>query len=428
MSERVACQNSGCSATILPTTALKTGGTCMPCYQKKLALEKEAYILQNRKDVDWYKGIIDPVEVLKIMHTPRKYNPLVRELPYHKSAQELYHQLTKADCERLETYAISLIDQEDFDQAETILLSLVCFTDARIERALHAFFHKGMYYPGILYKEASPAIRDELIHLVERDPANRNHLLLALAWIGDEVVVRLFAKWKKGPPVWASNLYVPPENYAHEAGWELDQDGQKRLLFHLESYNFEVYGEKIGGSEPVNAAAVVALQPDDQCCPWCQSKLRVLIDCHLQDPLVRFLKLSGERLRIAACIHCNCYGTVFTKVELDGSYSWSEFNTVPEFLPETELDEGLPLRTMRISGRSIGTYEGACWTLEAPTSQIGGHPAWIQDAEYPACPCCSETMEFIGQIDMEQAADSEGIYYAFLCRACLIAAVNYQQT
>ncbi|MGG1516935.1 DUF1963 domain-containing protein [Paenibacillus oryzisoli] len=427
MSERVPCQNSGCSATILPTTALKTGGTCMPCHQKKLALEKEAYILQNRKDVDRYKSIIDPVEILKIMHTPRKYNPLERDLPYHKSAQELYHQLTKGDRERLETYAISLIDQGDFDQAETILLSLVCFTDAQIERGLNALYHKGKYYPGILYKKAWPAIRDELINLVERDPANRNHLLLALAWIGDEVVVRLFAEWKENPPVWASNLYVPPENYAHEAGWELDQDSQKRLLFHHESFTFEVYGEKITGSESVKAA-VVGLQPDDQCCPWCHGKLMVLIDFNLQDPLVRFLKLFGQRLRIAACMHCNCYGTVFTNVELDGSYSWSKFNTIPEFLPETEPDEELTCSTMRLSDRPMGTYEGAYWTLEAPTSQIGGHPAWIQDAEYPTCPCCLETMVFIGQMDMEQAADNEGIFYTFLCRACLIAAVNYQQT
>ena len=220
----------GCAATILSTTALKTGGICMPCLQKKLALEEEAYILQYQKNVDRYKDIIDPVEILKIMHTPRKYNPLENDLPYHKSAQELYHQLTESERERLETYAISLIDQGDFDQAEIILLSLVCFTNARIERGLDAFFHKGKYYPGILYKEARPAIRDDLIHRVERESANRNHLLLALAWIGDEEVIRLFAKWRQNPPRWASKLYVPPENYAHEAGWELDQDGQKRLF------------------------------------------------------------------------------------------------------------------------------------------------------------------------------------------------------
>lgn len=427
MSDRLPCQTHGCAATILSTTALKTGGTCMPCHQKKLKLEEKTYILQNRKDVDRFKGIIDPVEILKIMHTPRKYNPLENDLPYHKSPQELYHQLTEAERERLETYANSLIDRGDFDQAETILLSLVCFTNARIERGLDAIFQKGKYYPGILYKEARSAIRDELIHRVERDSANRNHLLLSLAWIGDEEVIRLFAKWRQNPPRWASKLFVPPENYAYEAGWELDQDGQKRLLFHPESFHFEVCGEEVGIAEPAQSA-VVTLQTDDQACPWCGGKLMVLFDYNLQHPLIRFLNLPGQQLRIATCMHCNCYGTVFMKVELDGSYSWNEYNIVPDFLPETEPDEELPWRAMRLSERLMGTYEGAYWTLEASTSQIGGHPAWIQDAEYPACPCCSETMKFIGQIDMEHAADSEGIYYAFLCRACLIAAVNYQHT
>ncbi|MFD2330879.1 hypothetical protein ACFSR7_16635 [Cohnella sp. GCM10020058] len=250
MAERIPCQNVGCSATILPATALKTGGTCMPCHQKKLAREREAYILQNRKDVDRYDGVTDSVEILKIMHAPRPYDPLVREIPYPISAQELYRQLTAAEREHMETYAISLIEQEDLDQAEKILLSLVCFTDERIERGLTQ----------------------------------------------------------------------------------------------------------------------------------------------------------------------------------DGGYSWSPLNIVPEYLPDTDPDEEILLFPLRLSDRPMGMYEGAYWTLEAPASQIGGHPAWIQDAEYPACPCCQETMAFIGQIDMEQEADSEGIYYAFLCGACLIAAVNYQQS
>ncbi|WP_239614629.1 DUF1963 domain-containing protein [Cohnella mopanensis] len=427
MSERLPCQTPGCTATILPATAIKTGGICMPCRQKKLVLEEKAYIEKNRIDVNRYAGVTDPVEVLKIMHTPRKYNPLENDLPYHTRAQVLYHQLTEPEFERLETYAITLIDNGDFDLAETILLSLVCFANSRIERGIETLFRKGRYNPSILYKDAGPAIRDELIHQVNCDSDNRNLLLLALAWIGDEEVIRLFTKWRDDPPPWASKLYVSPENYTYEAGWELDQYGRKRLLFHSKSYHIEVCGEGIGESE-LARSVVVALQTDDQECPWCKSRLTVLLDFKLQDPLIKFINLPGEQLRIAACVHCNCYGTVFMKVELDGSYSWSEYNSLPDFLQERVPDEESIWRTMRLSERLMGTFEGACWTLEAPVSQIGGHPAWIQDAEYPTCPCCSETMMFIGQIDMEQAADSEGIFYTFLCGSCLISAVNYQQT
>jgi hypothetical protein len=427
MTERLPCQTPGCAATILPTTALKTGGICMPCHQKKLALEEKAYILQNRKDVDRYAGKMDPVEILKMMHAPRKYNPLENDLPYHKSAQELYHQLTEAELELMEIYAITLIDREDLDQAETILLSLVCFTNARIERGLEAFLQKGKYYPSILYKDAGSAIRDDLIHRVDNDSANRNHLLLALAWIDDEEVIRLFAKWRQNPPRWASELYVPQRTILLKLVGNWITTVGSGCFSTPRAINLFICGEGIGGAEPAQSA-VMALKTHDQVCPWCDGKLMVLFDYNLKDPLVGFMKLSGQQLRIAACMHCNCYGTVFMKVDLDGGYSWSEYNTVPDFLPETEPNEEFTLRALQLSERLMGTYEGAEWTLEAPTSQIGGHPAWIQDAEYPTCPCCSDTMMFIGQLDMEQVAASEGIYYTFLCEACLIAAVNYQQS
>lgn len=31
--EQIPCKTEGCGATILPTTAAKTGGFCMPCHQ-----------------------------------------------------------------------------------------------------------------------------------------------------------------------------------------------------------------------------------------------------------------------------------------------------------------------------------------------------------------------------------------------------------
>jgi hypothetical protein len=43
--------------------------------------------------------------------------------------------------------------------------------------------------------------------------------------------------------------------------------------------------------------------------------------------------------------------------------------------------------------------ESADWLLPGVAfSQAGGLPTWIQDARYPACPDCTETMPFLGQI------------------------------
>lgn len=35
MRERISCKTEGCSATILPSTAAKAGGICMPCHQEQ---------------------------------------------------------------------------------------------------------------------------------------------------------------------------------------------------------------------------------------------------------------------------------------------------------------------------------------------------------------------------------------------------------
>jgi hypothetical protein len=57
-----------------------------------------------------------------------------------------------------------------------------------------------------------------------------NDILSALAWAGTEDVLRLFALWHAQPPAWRSRLYIPPEQYARDAGWELDTGRATRSL------------------------------------------------------------------------------------------------------------------------------------------------------------------------------------------------------
>jgi hypothetical protein len=66
---------------------------------------------------------------------------------------------------------------------------------------------------------------------------------------------------------------------------------------------------------------------------------------------------------------------------------------------------------------------------EGGISQFGGHPEWIQNATYPECPDCQQTMLFVGQVSLEDwEEDAEGCFYAFLCLPCKKAATLYQQT
>ncbi|WP_291582163.1 hypothetical protein [Clostridium sp. UBA6640] len=227
MSERIPCRSEGCKATILQTTADRTGGYCMPCYQEIKRKEYEEYIKKNRKDINLYDGITDPVEILKIMHTPKKYNPLESYVKYEKSIEEMYVALSKEDIERMKDYVIKLIESEDIERAQDILLEIVCYTNTEIEECLQALIKKNECYPEVIFKDAPVDVRDYLIEQVSKgsDTLSLNHMLSALAWIGDERVVHLFHEWKKNTPKWRNKLYVPPEEYSLEAGWELTEDG-----------------------------------------------------------------------------------------------------------------------------------------------------------------------------------------------------------
>lgn len=69
-------------------------------------------------------------------------------------------------------------------------------------------------------------------------------------------------------------------------------------------------------------------------------------------------------------------------------------------------------------------------------NRIGGEPCWVQDAEYPSCPHCANTMRFLFQLDSDlPTADggewlwgSGGICYAHWCDSCRVSAFLWQCT
>ncbi|CAH8708750.1 hypothetical protein WDD9_002025 [Paenibacillus melissococcoides] len=151
-------------------------------------------------------------------------------------------------------------------------------------------------YPGILYMDASAEMRDELIRQADIDAENRNAILLALAWIGDEKIVKLFREWRDHPPQWAKELYIAPEAYAREAGWELTADDQRRNLYYSDCYPVVT-----GSSSSEEGEAAAILGKGEQQCNWCGSRLTVLFDLDMTHPLLHDYGLRWNRLRLATC-------------------------------------------------------------------------------------------------------------------------------
>jgi len=116
-------------------------------------------------------------------------------------------------------------------------------------------------------------------------------------------------------------------------------------------------------------------------------------------------------------------------VDPSGNASWHAGNVRPEFLLE-EPGEPLTVNVRLVLGSPRGLLHAAHQFLPTSVSQVGGVPGWIQDAEYPRCPDCHETMPCISQVSPADLAGepSEGLYYAFWCSPCRVTATGYQQT
>ncbi|MBC8059309.1 MAG: DUF1963 domain-containing protein [Clostridiaceae bacterium] len=425
MSERIPCITEGCRAEILQITAERTGGYCMPCHQKIKRKEQEDFIKKNRKDINLYEGISDLVEILKIMHTPLKRNPLKNYAKYEKGIEEIYLLLSEEDIERIKAHAINLINNDSIEVAKEILLAIVCYINSNVEECLRALIKRKEYYPGIIFKDASVDIRDYLIGQLNEDlqSLDLNHIISALAWIGDQNVVDLFNGWKDKPPKWKDKLFVPPEEYSLEAGWALTENGKKQSLFYEDCYVIEK--ESLSKDE-----TVLFLENNTGMCKWCRGNLINLFEFDLTNLLLEFIGFNGKRLSIATCPVCNCYGPIYTEVDTDGGTRWSDFNSYPDYFDNTANEEFIThKKTLRISRAKKNCYHAASEFLKTSFSQIGGYPTWIQHAEYPKCPKCSKHMKFIGQIDWADIEEhGEGIYYAFACAECNIAATDYQQS
>ncbi|WP_434752793.1 DUF1963 domain-containing protein [Paenibacillus amylolyticus] len=462
MSERIPCVREGCDHMILPATAAKTGGYCMPCKQEMEREAHQRYIEANRRDVDLYAGITDAVKILKIMHEPRTYDELIRYVPYKNSMEQVYLSLSAEQQQEIKQYAMELIRSDDEDTGKDILQYLVCYHDLPLTAEIPELLEREIVYPAVLFKSASVETRDHLLQQVNTDDENRNHILIMLAYIGDEVVVQQFWRWKQSPPEWANELYVTPERYTLQAGWELTEEGQPRELFITPSYSLYEVGERnVAGREMENldGAPVSLLVPSSSLCPWCSSSLISLMNLQVKHPALQSVLWNSPQLDVQTCLVCSSYSVVYMEMDATGNPIWSRHNVKPDGFDGIDMEEmrvdvsgvssstldvgslagegertevareQVQRRLFRIASEPRQPFHGSEWAMEPSISQVGGHPGWVQDADYPACPACSATMKAIGQLDGELIQENgEGVYYMFACEPCQMTAVSYQQS
>jgi hypothetical protein len=394
----------------------------MPCVQRFAREEREEFFHRNQVEIDPFAGVLDPVEILKIHHRSRPHNPLEKVLPYSEPIERVYLRLLPEQASRVADHAVDLLRQGETESAEEILGRLAAFTEVSLDPALTLLIADGDFHPGFLFHRASPEIRDHLIQRIDRDRKNRNPILVALAWVGDQAVVDLFRHWRAKAPPWSDELSLPLEAFLLEAGWELTEAGERRDLFSWTCH-------ALGPGEPQKGSPVSSAVPVASPCPWCGRDLTSLFLLDLSDERLRPILGIGDRLQVMTCEVCTCFSTVFAH-PVPGTEEILLSRSIPQ-VPSPDASEDwlrLPQDHLVLS-RPRSPYHAVLWGIPEVHSQVGGHPTWIQDSEYPQCPACSQRMPFLAQLAVEDFEDpGEGIYYAFACPDCRTTATVYQQS
>jgi len=424
MTERIPCKEPGCTNTILPSTGESTGGICMPCHGRKKKAEWDEYVRKNKKVTDPFEGVSDPIEIVKIFHTPRKHDPLLEIKRLNRPIEEVYAGLTPADANRLMMFAIEQIrlgTKESIEMAETIAEDLTVYTQFGTKDLLRVFAANDCIYPGIIFSRADESVRDTLLRrIADQSISELNHILCALAWIGDTTIVKQFAAWKTDPPRWEKTLYIPAHRYSIVGGWELDSQNERRDLFFQECHALSLAAKH----EPTHFQFS---KPSTEKCLWCNAQLSELLSIDTARANLSFLKWIAPALTILSCPGCFWFGPMFTKINPDGTAVFHPKTPRPK-TNSNGTAEPFPTHFLKLQQKTRSPFRGAR-AFDSLSSQIGGHSGWLQDSVYPTCPDCSRTMKNFAQIIHDEVERHyEGTFYFYLCTDCHVTALEYQST
>jgi hypothetical protein len=336
-------------------------------------------------------------------------------------------------ADRLARWAVRLLESEIAEVrelGEEVLRHLACFVPGSLVGVHDRLIELDVLHPGVLFRGAGEPARQALLDRVEvaaasGDTLGLDHALVALAWVADPTVQAAFWRWTRHAPPWAGLLLAPVHAYTQEAGWVPAEAG-RRMLYTPECHQLVPAGSAGHGRGPAEAIT----QLDDRC-RWCSSPLICLVDLDLADQRLAFLGRCLPRLQVAACERCSPYGVIFSELDGAGRCRWSDHSARPALLDaasDPDTVEPLP-RAQLILGERRRSPFVALEMLDGGGSQVGGHPLWLSDAEYPECPSCSQPMAFVAQVQTSDLGEpAEGVWYAFVCFDCSIAASSYQQT
>ena len=325
----------------------------------------------------------NPIQTLLAFHSTRNFGSREDMIARQREAGAIYAHLTPEEQAELIEAVLAQARYENH-WIENVLCCLACFQPGSLTPFRENLIRRRILYPGVIYHGAGSETAVELMALLD-EAAHRNLTLVALAWIGDKTVQGAFKEWRERPPRWASELYVPPDRYSYEAGWELTQEASRRDLFHKTAFPLD----SPRAARSSNGRVQTGVE-NNKNCPWCGHRLTALLSF---ENLGEYIPEHGsDPVLVLTCYVCTCFGTVLAKRKDAGETVWHEANIKPDYLPPDTSDrDAFPNSPLVLSGETRHYLQAANWSMlpGVAFSQVGGMATWIQEAKYPSCPDCS---------------------------------------
>jgi hypothetical protein len=422
VTDRIRCKTPDCEGRILPSTAERTGGFCMPCVRRTTE-ERARKVISARVDVDRFAGIEDPVEILLRIHRPPPRDERTNYLLYARATADVYRSLGQADVDRLVRNAAG-----HPELLRDVANHLACFSSRDLTACQSSLLHDGDPYPAHAFRGASELVVHRLLAIIDgaarRSSVILSHALGALAWSGSPRAELALRRWREEPPSWRGALHWPPERYALVAGYELEDGGGRRELVLPAAHKLSIDRDAVGPG----GAAVFEPDPSGKVCPQCRRPATLLLRIDAARlPDVSDVRLSARRTLLApTCIDCAVYERVFVRFSNDRtSWEWLKSPTASSAGHEQPLQ--LPPTPVTLTPREA--WAAADWCIADGISQIGGHPSLINEPIFPTCPGCTRTMMTVAQVAPEDfVSPAEGVFYVHVCDVCPTVGVSYDQS
>ncbi len=352
-----------------------------------------------------------PIVERLIKSYPRRSNP--DQANIEKMQISLMAALDEKEFRTLETALVKIFDsgtEHQCEMAEEIMTDMLAYSSHNIDQLIVNAIDRQGYLPAPLFRGAGDTVKKKLFALMKHDD---NLARKGLAWIGDEEVVNWFAerRTKRQKKSQSSSI---DHLYPLDAGWELTADNEKRVLFSLHCH----------ATTPLHWIPLsnqYKQQDDPKLCKLCRSHVVTVKDLKTSNFEELFsLSRPVPSIDVPFCELCSGLNPMRSTILDNGTTELCEpdrqMENIPDWHSDNEGDGGNI--TLEI-GPSRNPFLVADYCNSENCSQIGGHPTWVQDSEYPLCQSCGRTMLFLMQIDGNQLyCIYPFMYYFFICDLC----------